>query len=252
VRHASTIVLIFFLLAITAAELVFAFVSSYAGILLHVAVLFAIVTFASFTTNQPYDKIYLAVSLAPLLRIFNLSMPVGGISPIYWYGIVSIPILLSTFMVARRLELRWADVGLTVKKLPLQLAIIPTGLIFAATEYWILKPEPLIAELTLAHVLLPALILAVGTGFTEEVIFRGVMQRSAEESQISWGWFFIATLFAVLHIHHAAMADIVFVFLVGVFFYFAVKKTGSILGVSLSHALTNIMLYLVLPFTALA
>jgi membrane protease YdiL (CAAX protease family) len=42
--------------------------------------------------------------------------------------------------------------------------------------------------------------------------------------------------------------DVIFVFLVALFFGGVVKKTGSLLGVTLSHGITNIMLFLIAPF----
>ena len=39
--------------------------------------------------------------------------------------------------------------------------------------------------------------------------------------------------------------DVTFVFIVALFFGWVVKKTGSLLGVTLSHGITNIVLYLV-------
>lgn len=61
------------------------------------------------------------------------------------------------------------------------------------------------------------------------------------------GLFYITAIFAALHIGYLSVVDVVFVFGVGIFAW-AVKKTGSILGVTLSHGITNIVLYLILPF----
>ena len=48
----------------------------------------------------------------------------------------------------------------------------------------------------------------------------------------------------------AKLLDVVFVFGVALFFGYVVERTDSILGVSLSHGLTNIVLFLVAPFVA--
>lgn len=42
--------------------------------------------------------------------------------------------------------------------------------------------------------------------------------------------------------------DVVFVFVVALFFGWVVKKTGSLFGVTLAHGITNIVLYLIIPF----
>ena len=107
---------------------------------------------------------------------------------------------------------------------------------------------PMVAEFTWQAVWWPALIFLVCTGFVEELIFRGVLQRSAVAL---WGWrgiIYVSLLFAILHIGFLSWIDVVFVFAVAVFFAWVVKRTGSLLGVTLSHGITNIVLYLVAPF----
>ena len=63
-----------------------------------------------------------------------------------------------------------------------------------------------------------------------------------------WGILYVSLLFAVLHIGFLSWIDVVFVFAVALFFGWVVKKTGSLSGVTLAHGITNILLYLVLPF----
>ena len=63
-----------------------------------------------------------------------------------------------------------------------------------------------------------------------------------------WGIIYISLLFAVLHMGFLSLIDLAFVFLVALFFGWVVKKTGSLFGVTLAHGITNILLYLVVPF----
>ena len=87
----------------------------------------------------------------------------------------------------------------------------------------------------------------VCTGFVEELIFRGVLQRSAVEAFGWWGIIYVSLLFAVVHLIHQSLIDIAFVFVIAIFFGWVVKKTGSIFGVTLSHGIANIVLFLVAP-----
>jgi membrane protease YdiL (CAAX protease family) len=57
----------------------------------------------------------------------------------------------------------------------------------------------------------------------------------------------VAVVFAILHIGWLSVLDVFFVFMIGLFFGFVVLKTKSIAGVSLSHGLTNVFLFLVMP-----
>ena len=141
------------------------------------------------------------------------------------------------------------DVGLTFRGWPMQLAIgLVAGIAFGVLEYVILRPKPLIDELSFALFWSPALILGLSTGLTEELMFRGVIQRTSEAAMGLMGLFYTSAIFAVLHVGHLSVIDVVFVFLIAIFFTAMVKRTGSLLGVTLCHAVTNVILYLVAPF----
>jgi membrane protease YdiL (CAAX protease family) len=142
----------------------------------------------------------------------------------------------------------WRELGLTLRGWPLQLAIGLTGLVFGAVEYVILRPDPLAPALKLAYVWQPALILLVSTGFLEELVFRGLIQNAAVDVLGRWGLVYVAVLFAALHIGYQSLVDVLFVLGVGLFLGWAVYRTRSLLGVTISHGLTNIMLFLIMPF----
>ena len=82
----------------------------------------------------------------------------------------------------------------------------------------------------------------------EEFIFRGVLQRAAVGAFRGRGIVYVSRLFAVRHVGFLSWLDIIFVFGVALFFGWVVKQTGSLLGVTLAHGITNTMLFLILPF----
>lgn len=238
---------ILYLLVITAAELVTTFVNPIGGIIFHAVILFALLVHASLAFPRSSYKLYLSLCLAPLIRILSLSMPLTDIPQIYWYVIIAVPLLIATFLIIRMLRYRRFEVGLTLGKLPTQFLIGATGIAFGFIEYQILKPEPLLSAFNW-WILPAALLLLVATGFAEELVFRGVMQRSSLEMMGIWGLLYVTVIFAVLHIGYKSAPDVFFVFAIGLFFALMVKKTGSLLGASLSHGLTNVFLYLIIPF----
>jgi len=182
------------------------------------------------------------------VRIISLCIPLVNIPQIWWYPIIYAPLLAAAIVVVRIVGYRAREVGLSFSSFPVQLAVGLSGLLFGVAEYFILAPEPMVIELTWQEVWLPALIFLMCTGFVEEFIFRGVLQRTAVEA---FGWrgiIYVSLLFAVLHMGFLSLIDVVFVFCVALFFGWVVKKTGSLLGVTLAHGITNIILYLVAPF----
>jgi len=239
---------IIYLLAIAMAELVTVYGHPLWGIACHAVILVALIVHSAVPTRYPHRPLLLSLALVPLVRIISLCMPLADIPQIWWYLIIYIPLLAAAIVVMRILNYRLGQVGLTLKWVPVQLVIGLTGVVVGVAEYFILAPEAMVAEFTWQEVWLPALILLLGTGFVEEFIFRGVLQRSAVEAFGGWGVIYVSLLFATLHIGFLSWIDVVFVFVIALFFGWVVKKTGSLLGVTLSHGITNIVLYLVVPF----
>jgi membrane protease YdiL (CAAX protease family) len=218
------------------------------GLTLHGGLLVILLLHSSLASGQPYQRLLLGLSLAPLTRILSLSLPLVGFPLLYWYLVISVPLFVATIMVARVSGFSRAEMGLTIRKIPAQFLVIPTGLVFGLVEYFILRPGPLIASRTFPSILVSSLILVVCTGFAEELIFRGVIQRASVQALGRFGLLYVALLFAVLHIGYRSVPDVIFVFVVALVFGWVAESTWSLLGISLAHGLTNIVLFLILPY----
>jgi membrane protease YdiL (CAAX protease family) len=248
----SVVVLPVYVAAIVTAEIVTAFVDARGGVGLHVAILWALLIHFSRSKRAQEARLLLALCLAPLIRILSLGMPLENVDLVYWFLIVGAPMIVAALLVARTLRLTRRDLGLTVRAIPLQLLIAALGVALGISEYFILKPDALIDDLTLQQAWWPALILLVATGFGEELVFRGVMQSASKDALGRAAILYVAIVFAALHIGYKSAADVAFVFLVALFFGWAVARTGSLLGVTLSHGIANVILYVIVPFTAIA
>jgi len=246
------ILAVFYVILIAAAELLTVLTDARWGLALHIGILTALLVQASVLIEQPYHKLLLALALAPLIRILSLSMPLENVDLIYWYAIVGAPLMIAALLVARTLGLSWRNLGFTLRSLRIQALVVIAGLAFGVVEYFILKPEPLIDEFSWGAFWLPALILLIGTGFNEELVFRGVMQSASSDALGKSAILYVTVVFAVLHLGYKSAVDVAFVFAVGLLFGWVVAKTRCLLGVSLSHGITNIALYLVVPFLGIA
>ena len=238
---------------IALAELVVTYVEPRLGLLVH-CLLLAILLFHSSrvegsTADSGEERAFLVtLAFAPLIRILSLSMPLPQFPAIYWYLITSVPLFAAALVAGRTLGYSWRDLGLHLHGWLLQGIIGLSGLAFGALEYLILQPAPLAPALEWAYVWQPALILLVCTGLLEEVIFRGLQQRAAGDGLGRWGLIYVALVFAVLHVGYRSLVDLLFVLGVGLFFGWIVQRTRSLLGVTLAHGWTNIMLFLIMPF----
>jgi membrane protease YdiL (CAAX protease family) len=237
-----------YLALITVAELVTTFSDPRVGLTVEGGLLVILLAHAALASDRPYHRLLLGLVLAPLTRILSLALPLADFDQIYWYLIISIPLFVATAILARLLGLSRRQVGLSARKIPLQLLVALTGITFGIVEYFILRPEVPTEDPTWAYMLSSAAILIICTGFAEELIFRGVLQRASVQVLGRFGLLFVALLFAVLHIGYRSATDVLFVFGVALLFGWVAEATWSLIGVTLAHGLTNIVLFLIMPY----
>jgi len=243
------------LAAFATAELLTTYGSPIAGIALHAVILTVLIAATSLTrepgppaTSAPMSRLLYSLTLVPLIRILSLSMPLARFDPVFWYLMAGLPVFMAALVIMGPLGLRPGAIGLRLNWSPLQPLVIALGFGLGIIEYQILRPEPLIGELTLARFILPALILLVATGFLEEFLFRGILQTTASEALGGAAVIYVSVVFAILHIGYRSATDVLFVLGIALIYGWVVRRTGSIMGVSMSHSITNIMLFLVVPF----
>ena len=155
-----------YLTVIAVAELAIVLDDAQWGMILNLGLLVALLIHVSLVhNNEALRHFLLALVLAPVIRVISLSLPLQDVERVYWYGVLSIPILAAAFVVARSMGLTRQQLGLTRGSLPVQALIALSGFLIGFIEYFILRPDPLITELSLRSVWAPALVLMVGTGF---------------------------------------------------------------------------------------
>ncbi|MBN1370187.1 MAG: CPBP family intramembrane metalloprotease [Dehalococcoidaceae bacterium] len=236
-----------FLLLIAAAEAVTLFVDPLGGIVAFGFILLFALLIPALKNEYFPSRLILSLSLVPMVRIVSLSMPLENVPRIWWFPIMYTPLFLAALVVAFMLGLRLKETGFNLRRPFINLLVGISGIGLGFMEYLILKPEPMVAELTWQAALVPALILLFTTGMVEEYIFRGVLQQTAIELYGKWGIVYVSLIFAVLHMGFLSVADIFFVLVAGLYFGWVVHKTGSLTGVILAHGATNIVLFIVAP-----
>lgn len=261
-----------FLLGIAAAELLIGYSSVQAGMILQILILAAILWQVAASEHrlklddavvdvanrknmsEVSKRFYLSLTLVPLIRIVSLSIPLKAIPLPYWYLLVGIPIFVAVLLVNKQAGFQWKDFNLCIGKCQslwrnifLQLSIALSGILLGLIGINILK-MPLLPRLTWGEVVLLALILLVFTGFTEELIFRGILRRAADDYLgRELAVVYVSFLFASLYITHMSVTCVFFVFGASVLFTLFVYRTESLLGVALAHGLANITLLLIAP-----
>lgn len=237
-----------YLALVTIAELVTSVWNAPLGLLLHLAILIGLILHSALTADTPIRKLALSLTLAPMTRLLSLSLPLLEFPQLAWYPLVSVPLLIALVIIVRQTHASRVDLRLTIGNLWLQLMLGGAGFALGVMEYVILQPEPLVSELTMRTMLLPALNLLIFTGFAEEVIFRGLLQTVAQPILRRDTLIYVSLLFAVLHIGYLSIVDVIFVFCVGLAFAYVAHWSKSIFGLTIAHGITNITLFLIAPY----
>jgi hypothetical protein len=90
--------------AICASEVVLVFVNVAAGVVLDAVVLGMILTLQGMRSGRE-RRAMVPLALVPLLRILSLTMPLPGIPPVYWTGLIGAPLALGGVLAARAVGL---------------------------------------------------------------------------------------------------------------------------------------------------
>jgi len=245
-------ILIVYLAALISGELLTAFQDFAAGLAVHTLILFLLMIHASLISRSDarLSRLLTALSLAPLLRVLSLSLPLWHFTTLEWMCIISIPLIVACIATVSALRLRPRDVGLALgptRRLPWQILVALAGVPLGVVEFGILRPSAWLNDYSVGNVAIALFALVGATGVAEELIFRGILQRCAIDLAGDAGILYVAVVFTALHTSFLSWADLAFVFIVAVLFGAIVKKTGTLTGVIAAHTLVNVMLYLVLP-----
>lgn len=245
----------FFLLLVIVGEIIVSYVNLTMGLVFHGFLIFLLVIVAAmvFTKNPLLSNLLAVLILAPIIRVLSLSTPLWPFTEtLYWLFVISFPLLAATFATMSVQRMKREDVGLVLgdkRKLWIQVLVILIGAPLGVVEFVILAPDPWIPAFTLQNVMIGVVIIFVGTGLAEELIFRGVILHSSERVMTEKrALLFVSLIFTALHISFLSPVDLAFVLFVAVLFGVVVQKTRTLVGVIGAHTLLNSMLYLVMPF----
>jgi CAAX protease family protein len=198
-------------------------------------------------TNYAAASVALVLTVAPLIRLISLTLPLVSLEPAYRYVAAGVPIALGGFLAARATGLGRHAIGLVWRKNAWQIATIVVSIGLGFVEFAILRQQPIGPFPWTPVGFGSALSVGIFTGFPEELIFRGVMQTATRPILGRWNWIYVSAIFAVLHIGYQSYIDVLFVFAVGLFYGWIFERTRSIIGISIGHGLANVVLFFVAP-----
>jgi hypothetical protein len=178
---------------------------------------------------------FLVLALVPLTGLLSVVMPVAQVSHAAWPILAAAPTLMAVALTARELGLGRVDVGLTLHPLGPQIRIALVGLPLGLLAFGGLRPIALPSgDVALAVAALVAL------AFTEELLFRGLLQPLMVRLYDEAGIVITAGFSAVVALGTRSVSYGVCAGLVALWFGIVARRTGSIAGVSVARALLYI------------
>lgn len=240
----TAIVALLFIALMIAAEEVTVFVGTLPGALIYGLLLVSLSNLNYFSHMQHERQVYLALTLPPLLRILSLAMPVPHKAQIFWYLIVSLPLLLSVVMVIRFNGLPALNRSMSWTKWINQLIFGLCGIPLGVIAFFVLKSKPIFIDPNQLWAVMGGIALTVFSAVMEELIFRGILQKALSYPFGFLSFFFSAILYASMFLGTLSLADVLFFGLTGLLFSLWVQISESLWGVISAHAVMNTVFFL--------
>jgi len=245
------IIAVLYLIGLIFAEISVLYINTEIGIVIELVILFALLINSSLDVSYNYSVLLKSIMIIPIIRIIGLLLPIIQIQPLYWFPIIAVPLYEAIYTIMKSQGLNIKHVGLIWGNKKVQFLIALTGLLIGIMEYTILQPQPLIKVLDPVTLIFTSIILFISIGLAYELIFRGIMQKNAENAfGTIAGILYTAVLFTALQIGWNSFIELIFVFMVALFYGYTFMKTRSIVGITVSSGISTIFLFLIGPFYA--
>lgn len=216
-----------------------------AAMTVHALNLIFIVLLALYIDN----RIFMILLLLPLFRLLNVAMPVFFNLTLYSYPLVYAPMFIPMYLILKDGILSRSEAGITGKNflfyLPLAVSI---GFALGWGEHGVLKSGLLLPNVDIQGVLFLSITMILFVGVIEEFIFRSALQTVLQDRfGMPVGLVAASLIFGFMHGGYHLPLEIIYVFFAGIVFGLLFWTSKSLPIASLSHGITNIALFLVVP-----
>ncbi|GAC1353918.1 MAG: hypothetical protein NVSMB42_10900 [Herpetosiphon sp.] len=232
------------------AELLLARGQTAIGLSINAVLILGLLLLGSLTRAVGERRLALSLTVAPLMTLLSMSLPLTHLPPLAVYPTVGLPLLFTTWLVGRRSGLSWKVAVFRLHNVLLQLVFAGSGVAIGVVEYHILQPAGLVQALSWYDLWLPIIVLIVFVGLAEEILFRGVLQALAIPVLGSASLLYISLLVGALHVGYRSLREVLFAFGVSILFAYHVYWGKSLLGVTLAHSLASVTLLVIMPVLA--
>jgi CAAX protease family protein len=242
--------------AVLIAEVTIAYVSIIAGAVLHSIILVVAVQHGILLEGSPSwrehgaygDLMFLLLCwpLIDLMRLAGVGLPLHFLPIEVRPGLVALVLATAAVSALRETGLSWHDVGLRLPDTRFEALVAISGVPLGLVAF-LLVPHSLLGEGRGGVALVVSTVLVGCLGASEEILFRGLLQRASVTILGRLGIPFIAVLSAATVLSERSFWLVAYALLVSLFFGAWVHRQRCIVGVAIAHGLMAATMAVVWP-----
>jgi membrane protease YdiL (CAAX protease family) len=189
--------------------------------------------------RTPHRKLLPVLALIALLRVLSIAAVVPRLPVVTWYVTVGGALLIGEILTIRFIDEPWQRLNLAFRRPRLDLGIAAIGIPAGFIGYLLLRPQPLMPGAGPAQTLAGIVALVVFAAFTEELLFRGLLQSVAIDAfGISrFGIVYAAAISGVMYLGSGSLPYTIAVGAFGLLLGATIVRGGSVWGATASHSL---------------
>ena len=192
--------------------------------------------------------LFQALALVPVFRLVNLGMPVFFETTLYWLPLIYGPFIPAGYLVATSRPETDLSIG-GLRALLVAPIVLPLSAVLGIVEYSLLDPAPLVSGWSVGNLLLIGIVMFGFVAVVEELLYRGIIQRTFEHRfGRGIGIAIASVLFGFMHSGYGIPEEILLATGIGVFFGLIYEYTRSLVLVVLMHGTLNLFLFAVVPY----
>ena len=236
--------------AIGLAELIGALGWIIPGAMLDAALVPILLGHFAWVERAPHRKLFPVLALVAMVRVLSIAAAVPRLPVVTWYVTVGSAVLIGEILTIRLVEEPWERLNFALRRPLLDLGIAAVGIPAGLIGYLLLRPQPLMPGAGLLQTVAGIVALIVFAAFTEELLFRGLLQSIAIETFGIWrlGLAYAATMSAVMYLGSGSLPYTIAVGIYGLILGATILRGGSLWGATASHGLALVGMAFVWPF----
>jgi len=207
------------------------------GAIAELTALGVLLSLAAVYRGRPDGAAAIALSLLPLLRVLSIALPSVLVPTWLWHAEIGIPVIAGTVLAARLCGIAWSELGLRRPPV-IETAIAgAAGLLLGLVAARIANTSSLLPDRSILTAVLASAAVVVGAALAEELLFRGLLMRVAEDVVVGSGIVVATALSTLLYVATLNPRYIIFSGAVSLLFAILTRRSKSIGPALACHAL---------------